>query len=525
PLECETDAVYYESDFGNANGTLDLNGEFKFGEGIETKPLTRISANITFKEGGYLNINTDNGMVPITYDNDIRICNENITLKDNMEFTLKFDKENSVVTCVENDNLRRIVNCETDLGKITSISGENVTVEYVGISYPDKTKVTIVGPDKVSSLSENKTLYDYTIEPEYYYTYKLDMNCSVLGVDGAFIHNTFHTLALDKNTSGKATLCVEYNGVKTYKEIEIIPNPKITEWHHDGNTLNLYSSKNFEITDVKDEFGNDLGNVTLKDFSSSDENVIKIDQNGKMTAVGKGKATISANAYTGIDNIVSVEYTVDQFYVNGVCEAETSYVSADLIENDNITYYQVTYGDGTKEKIEKTQIPASIVTDDGTLVIVYYNSMGKITSVKNQKVYAGDKIVASNGNKKVYLYANGEFSKITEANTTMDGYEIKNRFNYEFELAPVYKFTDIGDVKEAGKTLGGVFPQGYYNITLKKGETWRGDIIVNGFMVGNNVDQSDTDRKLKEGSLYVAEDIKVKNGEINLSMSDGSTLL
>lgn len=537
PLECETDAVYYESDFGNTAGTLALDGEFKIGNGIDAKEVTRISANVTFTEDGSLAVNTDSGKASeIKYNSDgIYIGDDKITSKDNMEFTLTFDKENNIAAISQNGVSFKTENAQTAFDVIKSISGQNVTLEYIGVSYPDTSKITIDGPDKVSSLANDTVFVDYAVEPEYHIP-GTGVECYVSGVDGVSM-DKYGTLTISENVSGKVTICAEYNGAKAYKDVEIVANPKIAEWQHEGKTLNLHSSEKFTIYNVKDEYGNRLDydysvddvqythSVYLKDFKSSDESVIKIDQNGTMTAVGKGKATITANAYTGADNIMSVDYIVDCFAIDGITESDISYTTGKLTENENIISYKITYSDGTSEEIKETQIPAATIKSDGLIAVLSYDAEGTLVSVQNESVKKGDKVPASNGSKRVYLCAGGKITKITDTDTTMDGYEIKHKSGKKYEISPVYKFSNVGDVKDNGKDLDAVFDGGYYNITFKKAETWRGDIYVNGFMVGNNVDQSDADRKLTEGSLYTAEDIKVKNGTINVSMCDGSTML
>lgn len=535
PLECETDAVYYESDFGNTAGAIALDGEYKFGDGIDAVSVTKLYANVTFKENGSLTINTDKGKAAeIKYTDGIYIGNQLIAQKDNMEFSLFFDKNNNIIVSRENNKELIVDNELASFDKITSISGENVTVDYVGISYPDLAKINIEGPDKLSSVSNTYLIYDYKIVPEYHIP-NTDFTFSVSGAEGVSVPDRYKygsSILVGEGVSGKATICAEYNGNKAYKEVEIVGNTKITSWKYDKNTINLNSLHSLDsivggIYDIKDEYGNNpiMHYLPLKDFKSSDESVIKIYKNGIMKAVGKGKATISANMYTGTDNIISADYTVDRFYIDGITESDISYVSGELVENENISSYKITYSDGVSEEITKTQIPAATVTADGTVAVMSYNAAGKLGSVTNEKVKKGDKMPVSNGSKRVYLCAGNDISLITKADTTMEGYEIKHKAGIEYEIAPVYKFESIGDVKDEGKTLDGTFDYGLYNITFKKAENGRGDIYVNGFMVGNNVDQSDADRKVTDSALYTAEDIKVKNGEITVSMCDGSTML
>lgn len=528
PLTCETDAVYYESDFGNPKGQLSIDGEYKFADGIDTKAVTKLFANVTFTENGYLTVNTDKGeALTITYKDAIYIGDKKITSKDNMEFYLTFDKDRNLVVCSQNGELHGLDEISADFVKITSVAGKNVTLDYIGVSYPDTTKIIIDGPDKISLMENYGNAVQYIAKPEYIIS-GIQPVFSVSGNDGVIAYED-GKIRVKSGTLGKATICAEYNGNKEYKEVEIIPNPKIADWKHEGNTLNLNSRSFFIIDDIIDEYGNELDYWcvadSIKDFKSSDESIIKINQNGLMTAVGKGKAVISANAYTGADNPISVEYTVDRFYISGITESDISYASGGLIENPNISSYQITYEDGTSEEISETEIPAYEITSDGSVITASYDANGMLVSAVKENVKAGGKVPTSNGSKRVYLYSDGNISEIAEADTTMNGYKIEHKAGEKYEISPVYTFKNVGDVKDEGKTLDGVFHDGLYNITFKKSETRRGDIYVNGFMVGNNVDQSDADRKLTDGSLYTAEDIKLKDGKITVSMCDGSTML
>lgn len=538
PLECETDAVYYESDFGNKAGTLALDGEFAFGDGIDAKDVTKITGYVTFSEGGSLAVNTDKGAaVEMTYKDGIWIGDELITKKDNMEFELYLDKVSSKALLIENDK-SHIVELTMELDSVNSISGKNASVEYIGVSYPDKSKVEIVGPDKVYSLVDEVVYITYEIKPQYpgakieaqerYGDFLFDLSDDM----------KTGRLIIDNADSTELTICVYAEGKANYKTIKVIAAPHIAEWSHDGSTLNIGSSKQFKITDVKDENGNILDDIdinginedeyyvkaSLRDFKSSDESVVTIDQNGMMHAVGEGTATISANIYTGVDNTISVDYTVLPFAIDGITEDEVSYTAGELIENDNITSCKVTYPDGTSEEISETDIPAATVLHNGKVITTCYDTNGMLVSTKTQSVSEGDTVPVSNGSKHVYTATGAGVEELTVADDAMRGYEIKHKPGVKYEIAPVYTFTDIGDVKEP-KTLDGIFEDGYYDITFKKAETGRGDIYVNGAMVGNNVDQADADRKVTDGALYTAEDVKVTGGKITVSMTDGSTKL
>lgn len=355
PLECETDAAYYESDFGNKAGTLALDGEFAFGNGIAAKGVTKIYGYVTFSDGGTLSVNTDKGTaVKMTYKDGIYIGNELITPKNNMEFKLVFDKENDRVLFSQEGKTIRLENINADHEKISSISGNNANVEYIAISYPERSKPIITGSDRVASYPYKGAAALYEIEFDDLSGNMSDTKLSASGMDDVIFGDadTYAIMAADAGAVGTVTLCAECNGVKTSKDVEI------------------YSATGTEI-----------------------------------------------NYYTGLSKI------------------------------------------------------------NGVTIAACYDHMGRLAETITRR-------------------------ESNDKNT----------------------FTDIGDVKEP-KTLDGIFEDGYYDITFKKAETGRGDIYVNGAMVGNNVDQADADRKVTDGALYTAEDVKVTGGKISVSMTDGSTML
>lgn len=536
PLECEINAAYYESDFGNTAGTLALDGEF--GIGVEAKDVTKIISNVTFGEKGVL-VLTDN--LTLSYKEDGIYANDTfVTSKDNMEFEAVLDKENDEYVIIQNKEKTTVTGAANVLS-IDKISGSNATLEYIGVTYPDPSKITIEGPDKYYCIS-NEPIYigvgaeaieneDILVTVSGEYIWDLD-NVEITVTGDAEYEN--ESIKIPAGTTGKINVHAEYALGSSDKEIEIYGYPTLDKIEHTGKTLNLGETSSFSVEKAEDLYGNTVSDFEIRNCSSSDESVIKITPDGIMKAVGKGKATITANVFTGQDNYISVDYCVDKYYESGVADGDITYIpsefsdehiiayKANLIKEDSIDPYvrsQETI------KIEKTQIPASTIKKDGTVIISEYLD-GQLVKVKKTDVKQGDRTIVSNGTKKVMFYSDNEFTEITDADTTMEGFALETKDFYAYMITPVYRFDNIGDVKEEGKTLDATFASNCRcNITFKKAETGRGDIYVNGFMVGNNVDQADADRKVEDGALYTAEDILIKDGTINVSMCDGSTML
>ena len=526
--ECEENAVYYESDFGVSSGKLELS---EYILNIEAKPVTRFFGEVTFSENGTLSLNGDNGaIVTLSKKEDgIYANNKLVTAKDNMQFELFLDKEDGTASLVQNEKTYTIDGAKLDFSSLANITGENATMDYLGVSYPDMSKITIEGPDTVVSFAGetfNLATYKAVLEYDKNIANEWLFNGETPSIQGTAQGQRWADISIH-GISGTARLEFKYGDYTAYKDINIVANPKL-ELTHEGKTLNLNGKKLFTITSAKDEYGNnvtDAANRTLRDFKSSNENVIKIDKSGVMTAVGVGTATITANAYTGTDNIISVQYTVERYAIEGATGSDgIAYEPNDLVTDEHITGYKLICG-GEASEIEETEIPAATVEKDGIIVTAVYSESGKLGYSKMRTVKAGDTTEISSGRKTVYFYADGKFEKITEADTTMEGFEVNGTPNSYYTISPVYTFTEIGDVSGEGKTLDALFGNGYYDITFKKAETWRGDILVNGCMVGNNVDQADADRKVTDGALYTAERLFIDNGEINVSMTDGSTML
>lgn len=148
PLECETDAVYYESDFGNKAGVLQLDGGFALD--TDAAEVTELKGNVTFAENGGFAVKNEKEKVIAEikckadgiYVNDVFV-----TAKDNMEFSAAFDKKINAIVFTQNGK-SVVINADlSDTSGIKSVEGHNTSLEYIGISYPSTTAVDIIGAD------------------------------------------------------------------------------------------------------------------------------------------------------------------------------------------------------------------------------------------------------------------------------------------------------------------------------------------------------------------------------------------
>lgn len=85
-----------------------------------------------------------------------------------------------------------------------------------------------------------------------------------------------------------------------------------------------------------------------------------------------------------------------------------------------------------------------------------------------------------------------------------------------YEVSPIYFYDKVGNVS-GGKEIA--LADGYYDFTFKKANGTRADIFVNGYMVGQNVDQQAKGRTTN-GSYYTVKDVKVSGGSAVVTMKD-----
>ena len=88
----------------------------------------------------------------------------------------------------------------------------------------------------------------------------------------------------------------------------------------------------FQVGDIVDlEIGLNPGDTTDEvtfTYTSSNEDVVKIDENGRLTAVGKGDATITVKASNGVETSTSVKVSAIESPNTGVKSIASYGISA-----------------------------------------------------------------------------------------------------------------------------------------------------------------------------------------------------
>ena len=129
---------------------------------------------------------------------------------------------------------------------------------------------------------------------------------------------------------------------------------------------------------------------------------------------------------------------------------------------------------------------------------------------------------------RVYLVttatADGEKVSQTEQ-TAVDGHiQVDLAGADVYEVSPIYTYENVGDISD-GFTIP--ICDGTYSFTFKKPNVERvirGDIYVNGQIIGSNVDQFG-EQRTTTGALYTANDIKITGGKAVAVMKDNTSVM
>ncbi|MGN0163406.1 MAG: hypothetical protein ACI4EA_07490, partial [Candidatus Ornithomonoglobus sp.] len=228
----------------------------------------------------------------------------------------------------------------------------------------------------------------------------------------------------------------------------------------------------YATANVVDEYGDTITNMPVSFALTADSSIASIDaKTGTLTTTGAGNVTVSVTVGNpGKTLTKTYDVLVAQFY----------YI------NNNVTANSVT--------VDVTAI-------DNYSASTEYN----VTTAKDGVQIRSYTTTAANG-------------KITVDTTGATAVEV----------SPIYSYS-YTDSETSGKDITAASPltvplaDGRYDFTFVKGNTTRGDIYVNGVIVGNNVDQDGNGRIKASGGTWNVSDVKVSGGSAVIYMQDNTS--
>lgn len=248
------------------------------------------------------------------------------------------------------------------------------------------------------------------------------------------------------------------------KTVEIRDYANIASFEINGPAaISAGESGTYSVANITDEYG-DAVDMTPSYAITTGADIASIDAvTGEMTTTGTGTVVVSVTVGNpGKELTLTKEVVVANFY----------YINNNVTEN-------------------------SVVVDVASLANYTADTEYYVTTAANGKAVSQNVVKATDG-------------KITVDTTGATAVEV----------SPVYSYDNVGSIGD-GNPLVIPLPDGLYDFTFTKAEGTRGDIYVNGKMVGNNVDQYGSGRATS-GSTYSVADIVVSGGSANVVMKDNT---
>ncbi len=317
----------------------------------------------------------------------------------------------------------------------------------------------IIGADGVSIIPGGQT-------SEFTFDSGLDIapTWSVTGVEGVTIDQNGVLTVSENAKSGTATVTASIEGAEVSGSKTVtIADAVVTDAVLNGpGSVSNGSENTYSVSNVIDQFGEDITSVANVSYESTVPTVMTIDPaTGVANVIAIGETVVKATVTVGESSkVFEKTITAENYYIVGDATGDTTTVNSDgIAESDNITGY--------------------LVTTSNNGVLVSQTTAEELPSTVNTA--GADK----------------------------------------YEIAPIYRYTSITS-PTTGYELPDSFADGMYNITFKKNDTGRTDILVNGYMVGNNVDQYGEGRAISEPSEYTIHDAVVEGGAITVMTTDYS---
>lgn len=204
----------------------------------------------------------------------------------------------------------RFINTDAKLQKIAEADGQAI-VEHYGLKLKtDVVSELILNKTSVNMIVGDKTKIDYTINPSTASNKKVNWTTSDSKI--ATVDSNGNITAVGEGT---ATITATSDGNdKISSKVQVtVTNPKITI--QNGKSASMIEGSKLQLF-------TDTGTLDSKvTFKSTDENILKVDSNGLVTAVKEGSAKVIAT-YEEYKKTASIEISVNKLEENEKIEIE-----------------------------------------------------------------------------------------------------------------------------------------------------------------------------------------------------------
>lgn len=343
--------------------------------------------------------------------------------------------------------------------------GDNLTVRGFGSNGTtdnlDYVVVRRVYKEEISGADGISILPDGVTEKYSYEGAASSVQWSVMGVAGVNIDNNGNLTVSENADEGTAIIKIMADGTEITKNVTVA-KPQIADFTLKGaSVISKGGTSVYSATKVFDQFGRDITDKANISFSSSNSDIIEIDNNGTAT-----------------------------------------------VKTDGTTVITVKVSVGNSEKFKTINVATGtfsvIANADGDMTTVNTTELNTISGISSFLV-----TTATNGGVLV--------NQTTVA--AADSVDVNTKNADAVEITPIYEFTEIEN-PTSGYILPVDFADGAYDITIEKADKNRADIYINDKMIGNDVDRAGSCRAVSAPCKYKAVNVKVSGGQIKVRLGE-----
>ncbi|MDD6485240.1 MAG: DNRLRE domain-containing protein [Clostridiales bacterium] len=450
-------------------------------------------------------------------------------------FILKTDADGNTIAALQYNGTSIEKDLGANLGDIASYTMHDdkgcpatrlITLTDLKISDSDVAEVEVRGADNAARISGTTAKIQYTAsifsvsEGETFAWSVSDAQGVTISEDGV--------LSVEESAVPETVVTVTYTSnldpEKTNsKQVTIKDYAAVKSFDFDGPiAVDAAQTAKYTVSNIVDEYDVNAALPVSYEIASGAD-VASISSDGTLTPLTQKAAVAQEDAVR-----------ISAVYENGVLKSMTQTEvkageTVDLTsgENEKVFVWKSLYGmkpadldittvSASGEVVVKAVVGNPQKTSEKTITVTvgkFYEAgtvSGDTTTVDVTKIanYSADTQY-----RVTVLNNDGTYTQ-TETASENGTVTVNTANASKYEVSPIYTVSDVGD---ASKGVELALVEGLYDVTVKKSQKERGDLTVNGYIVGNNVDQSSAGRT-RAGSLYTANDVKITGGKAVLAM-------